>query len=451
MSVLLRPLRWVCPIGCTGGRYSTSKAIAAMRGSADSASRNVAPRVGSGPPSVETSRTRPRSARARDSRAREARGRTRWRACDRPRPTPHRPQSDRGPRSRGPVRRHHWRGARRARAGGRGAAIGRRHPGAGRHPRGARSRRPGPPAPWPPIPCATMRTYRPTPQSCTPRRRAAADDEGRGPLIVPERHHRDLLPPGGRVEGAEGGVGTTRGVMRDGAVPQRRRERVVAVRVNGCRYQTRSPGVRWMGKRPASISGLTCSTTTRCARRSGRGAGARRGGERSWCGARARAVVVRWSYRSSGWNPRGRAQVAPGATRGVYRMRFDGGKDAAPSILEPHARPPQPAISCDCVRGGARHLQRSVDVYIHAQESANARGFEHEFRPSARAAAVTAVRPTGVAARAGLRTGDQIVAIDGQPLDRTDRLLDAFGRTPPGRSLSLQVDGPGGVRRLPSR
>src|SRR3954469_1717110 len=31
---------------------------------------------------------------------------------------------------------------------------------------------------------------------------------------------------------------------------------------------TRSPGARLMGKRPPSISGLTCSITTRCARRS---------------------------------------------------------------------------------------------------------------------------------------------------------------------------------------
>jgi S1-C subfamily serine protease len=86
--------------------------------------------------------------------------------------------------------------------------------------------------------------------------------------------------------------------------------------------------------------------------------------------------------------------------------------------------------------------------YIHAQESANARGFEHEFRPSELAAVVTAVRPTGVGMRAGLREGDRIVGVDGQPLDSYDRLLDAFGRTPPGRSLSLQVARAGGARTI---
>jgi len=86
--------------------------------------------------------------------------------------------------------------------------------------------------------------------------------------------------------------------------------------------------------------------------------------------------------------------------------------------------------------------------YIHAQESANARGFEHEFKPSDLAAVVTAVRPGGVATHAGLREGDRILAIDGQPLDSYDRLLDAFGRTPPGRSLSLQVAGPAGARTI---
>ncbi|HZA33410.1 MAG TPA: PDZ domain-containing protein, partial [Vicinamibacterales bacterium] len=86
--------------------------------------------------------------------------------------------------------------------------------------------------------------------------------------------------------------------------------------------------------------------------------------------------------------------------------------------------------------------------YIHAQESANARGFEHEFRPSELAAVVTAVRPTGVGMHAGLREGDRIVGVDGQPLDSYDRLLDAFGRTPPGRSLSLQVARAGGARTI---
>jgi phosphoserine phosphatase RsbU/P len=86
--------------------------------------------------------------------------------------------------------------------------------------------------------------------------------------------------------------------------------------------------------------------------------------------------------------------------------------------------------------------------YIRAQESANARGFEHAFRPSELAAVVTAVRPAGVAHDAGLRAGDRIVAIDDQPLDSYDRLLDTFGRTAPGRALSLRVAGSDGARTI---
>jgi phosphoserine phosphatase RsbU/P len=83
--------------------------------------------------------------------------------------------------------------------------------------------------------------------------------------------------------------------------------------------------------------------------------------------------------------------------------------------------------------------------YVRAQPRANARGFEHEYHPSARAIQLRAVRPAGVAARAGLRVGDQIVAIDGHPVERYRTFLDAFGRTPRGRALSLAVQKPDGT------
>jgi phosphoserine phosphatase RsbU/P len=86
--------------------------------------------------------------------------------------------------------------------------------------------------------------------------------------------------------------------------------------------------------------------------------------------------------------------------------------------------------------------------YIRAQEAANARGFESDYRPSARAVVLTAVRPGGVAAGAGLRAGDRIVAIDGRPLESYAVFLDAFGRSPRGTVLALQVTGAGGGRTL---
>jgi phosphoserine phosphatase RsbU/P len=86
--------------------------------------------------------------------------------------------------------------------------------------------------------------------------------------------------------------------------------------------------------------------------------------------------------------------------------------------------------------------------YIRAQESANARGFEYDYRPSQGVAVVRAVRPAGVAEGAGLRPGDRILAIDGRPLAPYSIMLDALGRTPPGRNLALQVTGTSGARTL---
>ena len=62
--------------GWTGGRYSTSKPIAATYGSSAAASSNVALRCGSVRRSAGTSRTTRRTARARARRARRARDRS---------------------------------------------------------------------------------------------------------------------------------------------------------------------------------------------------------------------------------------------------------------------------------------------------------------------------------------------------------------------------------------
>ena len=61
---------------------------------------------------------------------------------------------------------------------------------------------------------------------------------------------------------------------------------------------------------------------------------------------------------------------------------------------------------------------------------------------------VRGVRAAALPAQAGLRAGDRIVAIDGVPLDRYRVFLDAFGRRPAGATLSLDVTGAGGARRV---
>ena len=63
------------------------------------------------------------------------------------------------------------------------------------------------------------------------------------------------------------------------------------------------------------------------------------------------------------------------------------------------------------------------------------------------AAVVGRLTEGGAAAQAGLRTGDHIAAIDGQPVRHWEDLLQAMydGR---GRSLTLDVEGPGGKRTV---
>jgi len=87
--------------------------------------------------------------------------------------------------------------------------------------------------------------------------------------------------------------------------------------------------------------------------------------------------------------------------------------------------------------------------YIHGQTASNARGFTYEYRPSNGEVILNDVRPNGAAARAGLTTGDRIMAIDGRRLVTFRTFLDAFGRTPVGRTLRLDVRGHSGSRVVP--
>ena len=67
VTALLRPLRWVAPIGWIGGRYSTSKPIAAMSGRrASHVAQACRARRAPARRSAGTARTRWNSARARD-------------------------------------------------------------------------------------------------------------------------------------------------------------------------------------------------------------------------------------------------------------------------------------------------------------------------------------------------------------------------------------------------
>lgn len=81
------------------------------------------------------------------------------------------------------------------------------------------------------------------------------------------------------------------------------------------------------------------------------------------------------------------------------------------------------------------------------QESAIVLGFDATYRPHAQRVDVMSVQEDGPAARAGLRTGDRIVSIDGRDLSRHDPLLDLRRRGRPGQQVELLVERDAG--RLP--
>jgi S1-C subfamily serine protease len=54
-------------------------------------------------------------------------------------------------------------------------------------------------------------------------------------------------------------------------------------------------------------------------------------------------------------------------------------------------------------------------------------------------ASVNSVRPGSAAARAGLKTGDVVTAVDGKPLNTAQELLQILAKLPAGKSVRLTV------------
>jgi S1-C subfamily serine protease len=61
-------------------------------------------------------------------------------------------------------------------------------------------------------------------------------------------------------------------------------------------------------------------------------------------------------------------------------------------------------------------------------------------------ASVNSVRPGSAAARAGLKTGDVVTAVDGKPLNNAQELLQILAKLPAGKSVRLSVTHADGSR-----
>ena len=299
-----------------------------------------------------------------------------------------------GAPSPGPARRHHWRGARRARAEDPRAASARPRHAAGRRPRAARSRRPARPVLWPPGPLrhvANVSTHASIVYSAAPGpppmvNVAVHSSLPSGTIVTschPQPHRTDR---DGEAAAPAPWCSTVR-YPRDAASASWPSAWMAAATT------TRSPGVRLIGKRPPSISGLTCSTMTRCARRSGNSA-ARCREARAPAGADGASPAARRAAAARGFAGRVAHQggssrpgaVAQGGNPWSVRDALRGRQGRGTSILEPHARPPEPALSSDCVCRRARHLQRGVDA-LHPRAGVGERA---RFR-----APIPAIRPHG--------------------------------------------------------
>ena len=78
-------------------------------------------------------------------------------------------------------------------------------------------------------------------------------------------------------------------------------------------------------------------------------------------------------------------------------------------------------------------------------------GFHFEIRPPTPSLLITRVDPGSAAEQAGLRAGDQIVAVNGRPLNTPIPLYDAFFRGQPGDVVQLIIERPGAAAALPLR
>jgi Do/DeqQ family serine protease len=69
-------------------------------------------------------------------------------------------------------------------------------------------------------------------------------------------------------------------------------------------------------------------------------------------------------------------------------------------------------------------------------------------RPEARGVIIAQVQPDSAAARAGLRTGDVITALNGEPVNESNELRNRVANTAPGTEITLTVLRDGGEQQL---
>ena len=68
--------------------------------------------------------------------------------------------------------------------------------------------------------------------------------------------------------------------------------------------------------------------------------------------------------------------------------------------------------------------------------------------PEARGVIVGAVQPDSAAARAGLRQGDVITAMNGEPVNENNQFRNRVASTPPGTEITLTILRDGGEQQI---
>jgi S1-C subfamily serine protease len=116
--------------------------------------------------------------------------------------------------------------------------------------------------------------------------------------------------------------------------------------------------------------------------------------------------------------------------------------DEPASEPEPRA-PPVEVRHDDLVTELAPGRYRIARSAIDAGEHLRVRAI-----PDANGVRIYGVRASSIAERAGLRNGDRIVAVDGQPITSSDAALAAYARALEGQPLGVTIERAGGTLEI---
>ena len=100
-------------------------------------------------------------------------------------------------------------------------------------------------------------------------------------------------------------------------------------------------------------------------------------------------------------------------------------------------------VALAVIFGAAVVLYSALWMYSIRWQSGVELGLDFHYVKTLHAERVRSVEPGGPAAKAGLKPGDRILAVDGHPLENPHMIFDLWSRQKPGNKVALSVVHPG--------